>query len=176
MWVALTLFMNALANSPLHGVLDDRNETLEIGDRGQWFRMTDFRVDISRRKPVARLLLALAKGATEHPGVAVSTKALIEAAWPDEFIVRHAAQIRLRVAIATLRASGLSTRIVTSRAGYMLDGPVTLESNTSSEREPSALIEVREVLASGVTELEATEGTRASDAELELAMGLEPKV
>ena len=171
--------MNALANSPIHGVLDDRNETLEIGDRGQWFRMTDFRVDISRRKPVARLLLALAKGATEHPGVAVSTKALIEAAWPGEFIVRHAAQIRLRVAIATLRASGLSTRIVTSRAGYMLDGPVALETNPESdafaEREPSALIEVREVLESGVTELDSTEGTRASDAELELAMGLEPK-
>lgn len=168
--------MNALATSfgPLHGVLDDSRETLEIGEQGQWFRMPDFRVDIAKRKPVARLLWALAKGARDNPGVPVPTKALIEEAWPGEFIVRHAAQIRLRVAIATLRASGLSTRIVTGRGGYMLNGPVNVEGGPT----PSGLIDVRQVLESnvlesGVTALAPTEGTRATEVELALALGLD---
>ncbi len=176
--VALTRVMNALASSfgPLHGVLDDSRETLEIGEQGQWFRMTDFRVDIAKRKPVARLLWALATGARDNPGVPVPTKALIEEAWPGEFIVRHAAQIRLRVAIATLRASGLSTRIVTGRGGYMLTGPVNVEGGPT----PSGLIDVRDILKSNVTALESgvtalvpTEGTRATELELGLGLGLD---
>jgi hypothetical protein len=137
--------MNALTNAfePPPETQDDPGALLEIGPSGGWFRVDGLLVDIARRKPVARLLLALAEGARDRPGCGISSASLIAYAWPGERIVHHAAQIRVRVGIATLRASGLARRIVTTRAGYMLVGPVRLEAagateaSDASESEPS---------------------------------------
>ena len=116
--------------------IDDRSEArdLEIGEpdtsplvigaRGTSFQLGDLRVDLSRRKPVARILWALTQSSLDGQGLA--TPELIAAGWPGEKLVRNAGRIRLRVAIATLRSMGLS-RIVTTRTGYMLEGRIVVE-------------------------------------------------
>ena len=110
--------------------------TVVIGPRGQWFAVGDLRVDLSRRKPVARLLWALALGSQRPSLPGLATPELIASSWPGEKLVRNAGRIRLRVAIATLRAMGLGARIVTTRVGYMIDGPLMVQ-GAESEAPPS---------------------------------------
>ncbi len=99
-----------------------------IGARGTSFQLGDLRVDLSRRKPVARILWALTQSSLDGQGLA--TPELIAAGWPGEKLVRNAGRIRLRVAIATLRSMGLS-RIVTTRTGYRLGGRIVIEGPTT---------------------------------------------
>lgn len=106
---------------------------LVIGSRGQWFQLGDLKVDLSRRKPLARLLWALTQVALDSPR-GLSTPELIAAGWPGEKLVKNAGRIRLRVAIATLRSMGLS-RITTTRVGYTLSGTVTVDTEAPISHE-----------------------------------------
>lgn len=78
-------------------------------------------VDLSRRAPLKRILLALAQLRVESPGEALATDDVIRAGWPGERIGAVAAANRVRVALATLRKLGLRDRIVTGEGGYLLD-------------------------------------------------------
>jgi hypothetical protein len=109
--------------------------TLRVGAQGRWFALGELRVDLTRRKPVARVLWALVVSAQRSPGAGLATNELIAAGWPGERLVRNAGRIRLRVAIATLRTMGLVSRLVTTPVGYMIDGPLSIE---RIESEPSA--------------------------------------
>jgi len=80
---------------------------------------------------LARILWALAKD-SQMPAMD-----LIAAGWPGERIVRHAARIRLRVAIATLRSMGLASQIITTRIGYAFACPVEVE-QTTTDAEPAS--------------------------------------
>jgi DNA-binding winged helix-turn-helix (wHTH) protein len=111
-----------LLNAPL--------SSLTIGDEAKWFRIgEDLIVDLSRRRPLTRILWALAQAR----GGSLTATDLIEAGWPGERIVRHAARIRLRVAIATLRSMGLARHIETTRIGYALPATTEIEAPRVTE-------------------------------------------
>jgi hypothetical protein len=60
------------------------------------------------------------------PGKPVGAAAMLEAGWPGERILRHAAINRLHFSISTLRKMGLQEVLVSLRSGYMLDHTVPL--------------------------------------------------
>ncbi len=120
-------------------------ETLHVGPRAQWFSLGELHVDLSRRKPVARLFWALVVAAEQSPGDGMTTMELISAGWPGERLVRNAGRIRLRVAVATLRTMGLISRLVTTPTGYMMAGPLSVQ---RVESEAPSGIELRRAEAS----------------------------
>ncbi len=105
-----------------HGAAATKLEPLEVAGGGEWFRMPGgTSVDLSRRAPLRRILLALAALRIEAPGEPMSLDDIVAAAWPGERIGSRAAQNRVRVALATLRKAGLRGAIVTGRGGYLID-------------------------------------------------------
>jgi hypothetical protein len=103
-------------------------DVLYVGEDGKSFRLGERKVDLSRRRPLARILWALARDGAQMPAMD-----LIAAGWPGERIVRHAARIRLRVAIATLRSMGLAQQIITTRTGYALSCAISIERGGDTE-------------------------------------------
>ncbi len=91
--------------------------TLHVSADRRRFRAGGDQVDLARRGPLARIFAAL----VECGGVA-SAEQLIEAGWPGEQIQPEAARLRLYNAIATLRSLGLRGLLVTTDAGYRLEG------------------------------------------------------
>lgn len=85
-----------------------------VAQDGTWFEVAGVRIDLRRRKPLARVLAELARRG------AVPRAELVAAGWPGEAIMWDSARIRLRVAIATLRAMGLGEALLTTDAGYAL--------------------------------------------------------
>ena len=78
-------------------------------------------VDLSRRKNVRLVLLALARARLAGPGVIVSPEALLEAGWAGERMRPDAATKRLHTAIWTLRTLGFEGVLLTEEDGYLLD-------------------------------------------------------
>jgi hypothetical protein len=106
--------------------LEPKNEpagALVVAVDGTWFALDDRYVDLSRRKPLARILEALLERALVE-GRSMTRSELVAAGWPGERILPRAACIRLRVAIATLRSRGLARHIRTARDGYGLVGVI----------------------------------------------------
>lgn len=85
-----------------------------VAQDGTWFEIAGARVDLRRRKPLARVLAELARRG------AVPRAELVAAGWPGESISWDSARIRLRVAVATLRSMGLADALLTTDAGYAL--------------------------------------------------------
>lgn len=86
-------------------------------------------VDLSRRAPLQRLVLALARRRIEAPGEALSLADLLAAGWPGERVGDSAGTNRVHVALSTLRNLGLRPYLVSGRDGYALTStsPCTLE-------------------------------------------------
>ncbi|WP_373046890.1 ATP-binding protein [Vulgatibacter sp.] len=85
------------------------------------------RVPLHRRKAIRGVLRALVRHRQEKPGVAVELPLLIEAGWPGERIVVHAAADRVYAAIATLRRLGLRGVLLQQDEGYLLDPDQPIE-------------------------------------------------
>jgi predicted ATPase len=83
-------------------------------------------VDLSRRKNVRLVLLALAKARRDGPGVIVTSEALLEAGWAGERMRPDAATKRLHTAIWTLRSLGFESVVLTEEDGYLLDPRINL--------------------------------------------------
>lgn len=79
-------------------------------------------VDLSRRRPLRRLLAHLAA----HPDRSVSWDALLEVGWPGEKMRADAGAHRVRVAISTLRKMGLSGIVLTDESGYRVRADVQI--------------------------------------------------
>ncbi len=88
-------------------------------------------VDLARRGPIRRVLLALVE---QHrtSGGALDREALLGAGWPGEQVQAEAASTRVRVAIATLRRLGLERIIVTRDDGYLIDPDLTIALETAT--------------------------------------------
>jgi len=84
-------------------------------------------IDLSRRVPPRRVLLALARQRLDAPGEPLGLDDLVEAGWPGEQIQHDAAVNRVHVALTTLRNAGLREVLLTSERGYLLDPAVPLE-------------------------------------------------
>lgn len=133
---------------------------LVIGAGGQWFSVGDFRVDLSRRKPVARLLWALAEGAEVDMVRGMLTAELIALTWPGERLVKNAGRIRLRVAVATLRTMGMAGRLVTTATGYTLGGPIRLERADAEESGVVSQVQLAQESAPASSRTDTTDTTR----------------
>jgi len=79
------------------------------------------RVELYRRKPLRRLLQALAEHAETQPGRAMPIADLVRAGWPGESVLASAGNERVYTAIATLRKMGLRDALVQRHDGYLLD-------------------------------------------------------
>jgi hypothetical protein len=100
---------------------------LHIGDGGRWFELEGgMRINLGRRGPLRRALIALARLRLATPGSGLSTEKLIEAGWPGEKIVHDAALARAYTTIQRLRSLGLQHVLMTSDEGYLLDPKVAL--------------------------------------------------
>jgi tetratricopeptide (TPR) repeat protein len=103
------------------------DDALVIAADGTWFRMPGGeRVPLDRRRPLARMLAAMARG----PGASFTSAALLTAGWPSEKVLAAAGAHRVRVGIATLRKLGLRDAIKTTEDGYTL-----------SQSQPVAVVE-----------------------------------
>ncbi len=81
-------------------------------------------VSLSTHAPLARIVAALVRARIDRPAEAVDKSALIAAGWPDETgIAPASAQNRLKVAVSTLRKTGL-TLLLTRDSHYLLDPDV----------------------------------------------------
>jgi tetratricopeptide (TPR) repeat protein len=99
--------------------------TLRLGDDAAWFAIDDGpRVDLARRRPLRRVLVALVERHREPDRPALSVDALIRAGWPDERLVPSAGAARLYTAVATLRRMGLDGVIERRGEGYALAADV----------------------------------------------------
>jgi DNA-binding SARP family transcriptional activator len=78
-------------------------------------------VDLSRRKNVRLVLVALARARRDAPGAIVSAEVLLEAGWAGERMRPDAATKRLHTAIWTLRTLGFEGVVLTEEDGYLLD-------------------------------------------------------
>ena len=78
-------------------------------------------VDLSRRKNVRLVLVALARARRDAPGTIVSAEALLEAGWAGERMRPDAATKRLHTAIWTLRSLGFEAPGV-DRGGWLFAG------------------------------------------------------
>lgn len=86
-------------------------------------------VDLRRRVPLQRIVLALARKRIEAPGEALALEELLAAGWPGERVGDSAGTNRVHVALSTLRNLGLRAVLVSSREGYALTSasPCVLE-------------------------------------------------
>lgn len=117
------------AGSPASTLPTPTSRALRVRGDGGAFCLPDSAtfVDLSRRAPLKKILLALAQLRVESPGEALATDDVIRAGWPGERIGAVAAANRVRVALATLRKLGLRDRIVTGEGGYLLDPAIPVE-------------------------------------------------
>lgn len=86
-------------------------------------------VDLRRRAPLQRIVLALARKRIDAPGDALALDELLAAGWPGERVRYSTGTNRVHVALSTLRSLGLRTFLVSGPDGYALTSsrPCTLE-------------------------------------------------
>jgi len=93
--------------------------TLTIGPECRWFEADrDPRADVSRRKPLRRVLAALVAQHLEDPSRGVSTERLFAAGWPGERAAARSAATRVWNAIRQLRRLGLERLLTRRGEGY----------------------------------------------------------
>lgn len=80
----------------------------------------DAPIDLRRRAPLRRILLALVERRLQAPGEALTQDELVAAGWPGEYISHGAASNRLHVALSTLRSLGLRPYLDSGEHGYRL--------------------------------------------------------
>lgn len=95
---------------------------ITIGPDGRWFRPAGgTRVDLSRRRSMRLILLALVEARTCRPGQPSSLEQMIEAGWPGERIASRSGINRAYVALSWLRKIGLQGVLLTRDNGYLID-------------------------------------------------------
>ncbi len=101
-----------------------RTPQILLGHDGEWLETPNgMRHSLGRRRPLRRLLLALARAhAAGAPSLSVDE--LLEAGWPGERPLPEAGSNRVWVAISTLRKLGLGEILQRWDGGYRLDPAV----------------------------------------------------
>ncbi|MBK9072191.1 MAG: ATP-binding protein [Myxococcales bacterium] len=101
--------------------LENLPAQLVIAADAAWFARSGWpRVDMRRRRLLRRLLQTLVHQRLSDPAKPVTTRAMLEAAWPGEMIADQYLTNRLYVAISTMRDLGLGERLETVEGGYRL--------------------------------------------------------
>ncbi|PRQ06315.1 sigma 54-interacting transcriptional regulator [Enhygromyxa salina] len=101
---------------------------LTVARDGSWFCLTGHaRVDMGHRRPLTRLVRALAEHRLAHPGQSLELRELLALGWPDEHVVERAGANRVYVALTTLRKLGLRDVLQRDDHGYMFAPELALE-------------------------------------------------
>ena len=90
-------------------------------DRCSFEVVPGLQIDLQRRGPLRRVLLALVEQRARRPGVPLSVEAVAAAGWPGERIQHKSAVARVYTTVNRLRALGLGKGLVTRDDGYLLD-------------------------------------------------------
>jgi predicted ATPase len=99
-----------------------------VGWQGTWFALgTRERVELAKRPTLRALLWLLAGRREAAPGGPVTIDELVAAGWPGQKLVRSVALHRLHVALATLRALGLTEALERRGDGYLLSAKIPLQ-------------------------------------------------
>jgi len=93
---------------------------LIVDPQGSYLIKAGERVELQRRGPMRRILVALMKAHQQSPGQVVSTDELFAQGWPDQKIARESAKKRVYTAIWTLRSLALEEDIISGEGGYLL--------------------------------------------------------
>lgn len=104
---------------------------LVVAEDGAGFALAEGNwVDLTRRRPLRRLLAALLE--VRRAGATATKQDLIAAGWPGERLLPDAAANRLHVALSELRKLGLARAIVHQGDGWTLDPAVAIEVSRSA--------------------------------------------
>lgn len=126
--IGIALLSRLRARSPASRPPPGREDALRVGEGGSWFRAPGGeRVDLSKRKPLKRILERLAQEREASPARALAWDDLLASGWPGEKMRADAGAHRVRVAISTLRKLGLRDALLTREEGYLLDPGLALE-------------------------------------------------
>lgn len=82
-------------------------------------------IDLSRRGPLRRIFVALAKARIEG-GRPLTVADVLAAGWPGEKMRHESGAARVYMAVRRLRALGLEPLLRTSDEGYAIDPDVTV--------------------------------------------------
>jgi len=93
---------------------------LRLARDGRVLELDGRRIDLSRRGPLRRILVALVDAHVEGAG-ALDVHAVLAAGWPGERMRAESGAARVYMAIRRLRALGLESVLRTSDEGYEID-------------------------------------------------------
>jgi hypothetical protein len=95
---------------------------IRLGRNGEWLETPNgMRHALGARRPLRRLLLALAEAHRDRAGASLSVAELLQVGWPGEDPLPEAGNNRVYVAISTLRKLGLGDLLQRWDGGYRLD-------------------------------------------------------
>jgi hypothetical protein len=101
--------------------------SIRVGLDGEWIETPNgIRHSLRARRPLRRVLHALAYARRDRSGCALTVDELLQAGWPGETPLAEAGSNRVYVAISTLRQLGLAELIQRWDGGYRLDPHVPL--------------------------------------------------
>jgi hypothetical protein len=101
--------------------------SIRVGLDGEWIETPNgIRHSLRARRPLRRVLYALAYARRDRSGCALTVDELLQAGWPGETPLAEAGSNRVYVAISTLRQLGLGDLIQRWDGGYRLDPHVPL--------------------------------------------------
>jgi predicted ATPase len=116
--------------APRANTISPPSDALHIGPEGTWFRAPrGSTVDLSKRRSLRLVLLALARHREEAPGQPLTVEALVKLGWPGERMQSKSGAMRAYTSITRLRKLGLSEVLVSRGTGYMLDPRVPIASD-----------------------------------------------
>lgn len=102
-------------------------EVLHVGKDTSSFRLgARAEVDLRRKRATRLMMRALVDKRIGAPGELLSVDALVQATWPGERILPHAALSRAYVTVLMLRNLGLRSVLLQREGGYYLDPSVEI--------------------------------------------------
>jgi hypothetical protein len=97
---------------------------LRVSREGDWLEVDGTRHSLATRRPLRRILVALAEARCARGGTVLAVTELLRVGWPGEDPLPDAGANRVYVAVSTLRRLGLGTRLQHRDGGYRLDPEV----------------------------------------------------
>lgn len=94
--------------------------TLRASRDGRLLELAGRRIDLSRRGPLRKILVALVDARLREPAPALSVPDMLAAGWPGEKMRADSGTARVYMAIRRLRVLGLEPALRTSDEGYSL--------------------------------------------------------
>ncbi|MFO0606493.1 MAG: AAA family ATPase [Polyangiales bacterium] len=111
----------AALQARLRPVAAPRRAVLRLARDGRTLLLDGAPVDLARRGPLRRVLVALFEARLRQPGEALDTHAVLAAGWPGERMFPESGAARVYMAVRRLRVLGLDAVLTTTDGGYALD-------------------------------------------------------